>query len=146
LGKLGSQARSLFSRTSDAKHSAVYRSRWEISIAFIATRERERERERERSAKTHKIQRMTGHWETNGHTSRRETERLNPLLVPRSLSGRSAMQTERLLNRRNVRLLRKFNEAGWQQRCNFDSCNGSEMLQWERTDTGKYRCNCLSWW
>jgi len=45
------------------------------------------------------------------------------------------MQTERLLNRRNVRSLRKFNEAGWQQRCNFASCNGSEMLQWERIVT-----------
>lgn len=65
----------------------------------------------------------------------RETRRLNPLLVPRSLSGRSAMQTERLSNGRNVRSLRKFNEARWQQRCNFGSCNRSEMLQWEPTMT-----------
>lgn len=43
------------------------------------------------------------------------------------------MQTERLSNGRNVRSLRKFNEARWQQRCNFGSCNGRETLQWKRT-------------
>lgn len=45
------------------------------------------------------------------------------------------MQTERLSNGRNVRSLRKFNEARWQQRCNFGSCNKREMLQWKRTTT-----------
>lgn len=71
----------------------MYHKRWEIFIAII-TPPHPGDREKDSEGKTRKIQQMAVHCE-NGRTSRWETERLKPLLVPRSLLEQRLVAADR---------------------------------------------------